>query len=153
MLFSVLLIIHAFICVALIIVVLMQSAKGEGLAGAFGGGAITGAVFGGRGAASFLSKATTAMAIVFMVSCLALSLLSAGRSTSSAPTDSAVTRAGQQSLDEQAQQEGVIPMEGEGASPEDIFPEGQQQQGQQATPDDIFNQTQPAEPPAEGSGQ
>jgi len=153
MLFSVLLIVHTFICVALIIVVLMQSAKGEGLAGAFGGGAITGAVFGGRGAASFLSKATTALAVVFMVSCLALSLLSAGRATSSAATDSAVTRASQQSLDQQAQQEGVIPTEGEGATPEDIFPEGQQQQGQQASPEDIFNQSQPEETPAEGSGQ
>ena len=37
----------------------IQSAKGEGLAGAFGGTSLTGTVFGGRGAATFLSKATT----------------------------------------------------------------------------------------------
>ncbi len=66
------------ICICLIIVVLMQSAKGEGLAGAFGGGGITGAVFGGRGAATFLSKATTYIAIAFMVSCLGLTFISPG---------------------------------------------------------------------------
>ncbi|MCK4372437.1 MAG: preprotein translocase subunit SecG, partial [candidate division Zixibacteria bacterium] len=48
---------HVLTCVALVLVVLMQSSKGEGLAGsAFGGsGSMGGAVFGGRGAASFLS--------------------------------------------------------------------------------------------------
>jgi preprotein translocase subunit SecG len=60
-------------------VVLMQSAKGEGLAGAFGGSGITGAVFGGRGAATFLSKATTVLAIAFFVSCMILSFLSPSR--------------------------------------------------------------------------
>ena len=67
---------HVIICIALIMVVLMQSAKGEGLAGAFGGSGITGAVFGGRGAATFLSKATTVLAIAFFLSCMLLSFLS-----------------------------------------------------------------------------
>ncbi len=80
-------IIHVLICIALIMVVLMQSAKGEGLAGAFGGTGITGAVFGGRGAATFLSKATTVLAIAFFLSCIILSFLSpsttgTGRDTS-----------------------------------------------------------------------
>ncbi|MCK4428040.1 MAG: preprotein translocase subunit SecG [candidate division Zixibacteria bacterium] len=66
---------HVIICICLIIVVLMQSAKGEGLAGAFGGSGITGAVFGGRGAATFLSKATTGLAIAFFLSCMVLSFL------------------------------------------------------------------------------
>lgn len=67
---------HVIICIGLIMVILMQSAKGEGLAGAFGGSGITGAVFGGRGAATFLSKATTALAIAFFLSCMLLSFLS-----------------------------------------------------------------------------
>jgi len=54
----------------------MQSAKGEGLAGAFGGSGITGAVFGGRGAATFLAKATTVLAIAFFLSCIVLSFMS-----------------------------------------------------------------------------
>jgi len=71
-----LIMLHVIICIGLIMVILMQSAKGEGLAGAFGGSGITGAVFGGRGAASFLSRATTVLAIAFFLSCLLLSFLS-----------------------------------------------------------------------------
>lgn len=77
-LIAVLTTLHVLICIGLMISVLMQSAKGEGLAGAFGGSGVTGAVFGGRGAASFLSKATTGLAIAFFVSCLVLSFLSPG---------------------------------------------------------------------------
>lgn len=70
---------HVLVCIALILVVLLQSSKGEGLAGsAFGGGGLGGAVFGGRGAATFLSKATTYLAILFMVNCIALAYMSAG---------------------------------------------------------------------------
>ncbi len=69
-------IIHIFDCVLLIIVVLLQSSKGGGLAGAFGGGASTQAVFGGRGAGSFLSRATTILAVVFMFTSLTLTILS-----------------------------------------------------------------------------
>lgn len=68
--------IHIIISILLIIVVLLQSSKGEGLAGAFGGSGITGAVFGGRGAATFLSKTTTILAIAFFLSCLGLTFIS-----------------------------------------------------------------------------
>jgi preprotein translocase subunit SecG len=74
-LFGLLLILHVLICIGLIIAVLMQSSKGEGLAGAFGGSGITGAVFGGRGAATFLSKATTILAVAFFLSSIGLSFL------------------------------------------------------------------------------
>jgi len=70
--------VHILICIGLIIVVLLQSAKGEGLAGAFGGGGLSGAVFGGRGAATFLSKATSILAIGFMISSIGLTLISFG---------------------------------------------------------------------------
>jgi preprotein translocase subunit SecG len=77
-LIAILTILHVLICIGLIMAVLMQSAKGEGLAGAFGGSGVTGAVFGGRGAATFLSRATTVLAIAFFVSCLVLTFLSPG---------------------------------------------------------------------------
>jgi preprotein translocase subunit SecG len=77
-LYALLIVVHVAICIALVIVVLLQSAKGEGLAGAFGGGGLTGAVFGGRGAATFLSKATAYLAIAFMLSCIGLSLVTPG---------------------------------------------------------------------------
>ena len=71
--FIVMIILHLLICIFLVLVVLLQSSKGAGLAGAFGGGGVgggMGAVFGGRGAAPFLSKATTVLAIAFMLSCI-----------------------------------------------------------------------------------
>lgn len=67
--------IHLLICFGLVIAVLLQSSKGEGLAGAFGGGGMTGTVFGGRGAATFLAKATTVLAISFFMSALILSFM------------------------------------------------------------------------------
>lgn len=94
---------HVIICIALVISVLMQSAKGEGLAGgtAFGGG-VSSAVFGGRGAASFLSKATTVLAVVFFVNCGALALMSSntriplGGGDDVGAVESAVTQRAQQ---------------------------------------------------------
>jgi preprotein translocase subunit SecG len=77
--YTLLIVIHVFICLGLIMVILMQSSKGEGLAGAFGGTSLTGAVFGGRGAATFLSKATSVMAVAFMLSCLGLAFISPAR--------------------------------------------------------------------------
>ncbi|MGD8822971.1 MAG: preprotein translocase subunit SecG [Anaerolineales bacterium] len=103
--FTVWVIFHVLVCIALVIVVLMQSSKGEGLAGsAFGGGGVSGAVFGGRGAASFLSKATTVLAIVFMINCGGLAFLSAGARSGadfSNVTESTVTREAQQELQRQ----------------------------------------------------
>lgn len=104
---------HTLVCILLIIVVLMQSSKGEGLAGAFGGGGsgLTGAVFGGRGAASFLSKSTTVLAIVFMINCGALAYMSSHRTGAQATaTESAVTREAAKELERQAQQQ-QIPIE------------------------------------------
>ncbi len=67
---------HLMVCLLLTIVILMQSSKGGGLAGAFGGqGGNMGAVFGGRGAGSFLSKATIVLASIFMLGSIAQGLL------------------------------------------------------------------------------
>jgi len=65
---------HVLVCVILILVVLLQSSKGADLAGAFGGSS-TQTAFGSRGPASFLSKITTVSAVIFMGTCLALSLM------------------------------------------------------------------------------
>jgi len=69
---------HILVSVTLIVVVLLQTGKGAGLSGVFGGGgAASESFFGGRGAGDFLAKATTAAAIVFMITCLALAKISA----------------------------------------------------------------------------
>jgi len=72
--FTVILGIHIVVCAGLIVVVLLQSGKGGGLAGAFGGAGGVGAVFGGQAAATFLTKATRYLAIGFMVTSLALAV-------------------------------------------------------------------------------
>jgi len=92
MLFNVFVIIHVVTCALLIIVVLMQSSKGGGLSGAFGGGGGQ-AILGGRETATFLSKATTYLAIIFMCTSLALAFLSAGKGGKEA--DSALKKAAQ----------------------------------------------------------
>jgi len=78
MLFNVFLVVHVVTCVILIVAVLMQSSKGGGLSGAFGGGGGQ-AILGGRETATFLSKATTYLAVIFMCTSLSLAFLSAGR--------------------------------------------------------------------------
>ena len=94
MLYGIVLGIHVVVCLALILVVLLQSSKGGGLAGgsAFGGGADA-TVFGGRGAATFLSKATTTFGAAFMITSLALTLMSANRNA--APRSVITEQAGQ----------------------------------------------------------
>jgi preprotein translocase subunit SecG len=93
MIFNVFVIIHVVTCALLIIAVLMQSSKGGGLSGAFGGGGGQ-AILGGRETATFLSKATTYLAIIFMCTSLSLAFLSAGRGGSEA--ESALRKAAQQ---------------------------------------------------------
>jgi preprotein translocase subunit SecG len=67
--------IHTIVSILLITVVLMQASQGGGLSGTFGSN-VTSAVFGGRGAASFLSKLTTWLAVAFISLALIISLVS-----------------------------------------------------------------------------
>jgi preprotein translocase subunit SecG len=71
---------HIIACLFLIAVVLLQQGKGQDLASAFGGGG-TQAAFGPRGSATVLSRATTILAAVFMVTSLSLSILKHREST------------------------------------------------------------------------
>jgi preprotein translocase subunit SecG len=64
---------HVLVCFVLVIVIMLQSGSAADLAGAFGG-AGSQTAFGPRGAATFLSRATTWCAIVFMMTSLTLSV-------------------------------------------------------------------------------
>ena len=66
-------IVHVMVCLALILIVLLQSGKGSDIGAAFGGSSQT--LFGSRGAATFLNKVTTGAAIVFMLTCLGLTMV------------------------------------------------------------------------------
>ena len=65
--------VHFIVCIGLVVVVLLQANKGEGLAGAFGGGASS-TIFGDRGDGGIMAKVTTGMAIIFMVTSLIISI-------------------------------------------------------------------------------
>ena len=71
---TLLLVLHVMVCVVLIGVVLLQRGKGADLGAALGGGGAN-TIFGGRGAGNFLTKLTTASAIVFMGTSLTLAYL------------------------------------------------------------------------------
>jgi preprotein translocase subunit SecG len=67
-------IVHILACLGLILIVLLQTGKGADMGAAFGGSSQT--VFGSSGAATFLSKLTTIVAVVFMVTSLGLAIIS-----------------------------------------------------------------------------
>lgn len=117
-------VLHIIICVGMMISVLMQSAKGEGLAGAFGGSSLTGTVFGGRGAAPFLAKATSGLAVAFFLSCILLTFMSPARmTTASGPAESAVEKAARERA-------GEIPVQQQQTLPAGEIPSSEQPGGQ-----------------------
>src|SRR2546430_4995343 len=65
---------HVIVCIFLILVVLVQQGKGADWAGAFGGGGSQ-TTFGARSTGSILERATTAAAIIFMITSIALAIL------------------------------------------------------------------------------
>ncbi|ABW66308.1 preprotein translocase subunit SecG [Desulfosudis oleivorans] len=75
-------IIHVIVCFALILIVLLQTGKGAGMGATFGGGGSQ-TLFGSTGGSTFLSKATTGAAVVFMVTCLSLAYVSTHRQPAS----------------------------------------------------------------------
>ncbi len=78
--YTFMIVLHVLVSILLMLVILMQASKGGGLSGTFGGTSST--LFGGRGAATFLSKMTTGLAIAFMVISIVIGLMSAPRGTS-----------------------------------------------------------------------
>jgi preprotein translocase subunit SecG len=76
----VLVFLHIVVCIALIMIVLLQKGKGASMGAAFGGSSQT--VFGSAGATPFLHKVTVAAAIIFMFTSLSLAFLF-GRGASS----------------------------------------------------------------------
>ena len=78
-------IIHVIVSIGLILVVLLQTGKGAEVGAVFGGSSAT--IFGSSGAGNFLTKLTSGMAIVFMITSLTLGYF-AGRKPSATIFDS-----------------------------------------------------------------
>jgi len=74
-------VIHILACLALILIVLLQTGKGAEIGAAFGGASQT--LFGGSGGGTFFGKLTTGAAIVFVLTCLGLTYMSGGPPTKS----------------------------------------------------------------------
>jgi|GEM_PF-389174 len=78
---ALIIIVHLIVCFALILIVLLQTGKGANM-GAMFGGAGNQTLFGNTGASTFLSKATTIAAVVFMMTSLSLAYVSRSGSDS-----------------------------------------------------------------------
>ncbi len=71
---------HIIACLILITAILLQSGRGGGLSGLFGGGSSQ-TIFGAR-ASTFLTRTTTAAAVVFLLTCIGLTVFSGRRGKS-----------------------------------------------------------------------
>jgi preprotein translocase subunit SecG len=146
--YGLLLAFHMVVCFALVLVILLQSGKGGGLAGgAFGGTAQT--VFGGRGATDFLTRATMVLAGCFFLSSIALAMLTSGRT---AGPRSLLQEQAKRSLPAAPQQQpGGAPAQG---APSQGQPaQGQRPQGQPSQTPQPAPQQNPSAPPSGGGSQ
>jgi len=73
-------VVHFIVCIALILIVLLQTGKGSDIGAAFGGSSQT--LFGATGAAGFLEKLTAGAAVVFMLTTMSLAYVSSTKSSS-----------------------------------------------------------------------
>lgn len=71
---EILLVIHTLTAVAIIGFVLLQQGKGADMGAAFGGGSSQ-TLFGARGSATFLSRTTAILAVIFFATSLALAVV------------------------------------------------------------------------------
>lgn len=70
-----LIVLHVILCILLVLIILLQPGKGGDVGAAFGGGGGGGGgMFGPRGPATLLSRATTGVAVTFMVTSILLAL-------------------------------------------------------------------------------
>ncbi len=129
--------IHIAACIALMATILLQSGKGGGLAGAFGAGSSQ-TLFGGRGAATFLSRATTVLAVTFFLTSLTLGLSATTRTAG--PGRSLI----QEEAKRRAAQRGSVPATGAPTAPGGTSAPGQPAQAPAQTP----GQTTPAPTPS-----
>lgn len=84
---TIVIVLHIIVCLALILIVLLQTGKGADMGAAFGGGSSQ-TLFGSTGASTFLSKATTGAAVLFMLTSLTLAYMSGNQTASTVMQDS-----------------------------------------------------------------
>lgn len=80
--YTLIVILHIIVSVALILVILLQTGKGSDIGAVFGGGSSQ-TLFGSTGPTSFLSKLTAGAAVIFMITSLFLAYFSGSGGSSS----------------------------------------------------------------------
>lgn len=83
---GIILTIHVIVCVLLVLIVLIQGGKNAAMGSAFGGSGGQ-ALFGPTGPATILTKITTGVAIIFMITSLTLAYMSMHKTTTSVMMD------------------------------------------------------------------
>lgn len=83
--------VHVLLCLFLILVIMLQPGKGGDVGSAFGGGSSS-SMFGPRGSAGLLQRATTVVAVMFMGTSITLALYSNQRMLSNANVDEELQR-------------------------------------------------------------
>lgn len=78
---SLVLAVHISVCVALVVIILIQQGKGADVGAVFGGSSST--VFGSSGAGNTLTRVTSGLAIVFFATSMYLAYMSTQRATGS----------------------------------------------------------------------
>ena len=99
---TVITLVHILVCIALVLIVLLQAGKGAEMGAAFGGSSQT--LFGSAGAMGFLTKLTTVAAIIFMITSLLLAFSSTRKASSvirERPAESAPAPVAPQSVPQQ----------------------------------------------------
>lgn len=71
--YAILTILHVIVSVLLILIILLQSGKGAGISGIFGGGGEY--LFSTPSGGSFLRKATVTLAVIFVVTSLSMTFV------------------------------------------------------------------------------
>lgn len=78
--YAILIVVHVIVSIFLIAVILLQAGRGGGLADSFGGSQMQ-SLFGTK-STTVLTRMTTVCAVVFILSCLSLAIVSSRRSKS-----------------------------------------------------------------------
>ena len=118
MMYTALIGIHIFACIFLIAVVLLQTGKGADMGAVFGGGSSE-TVFGSSGAGNFLTKLTTGIAILFMVTSLVMTY-GLARQTSQSLFDDVPAPAAPQTEDAEGATDAAPAIDAEESQAEDI---------------------------------
>lgn len=93
MLFTIFSVFYVLIAAAMIVLILMQRGDGANAGASFGGGA-SGTVFGARGSASFLTRATAVLASLFFLLSLGMGIYLSGHGMRPTPSQALGVMAG-----------------------------------------------------------